>query len=421
MVRLFPKTGLTKLWTKIEENRQHLESESVRPISASRFEGLGYINILVESESLEAIQDFLIVKVNEILPLRKTQVLPLMSPMIFPVKEGVHYTLERYFAQIDIAPESYKTVYDKLLNTKFDNDTHANWLSYSFGKEDILLSVFSADRESTIELLRREIGDIPGVKYIEAHRAIKFMPMLNNEKYEKSREPFLFTHIPGQGGKLINPDIYQKYLEEESDSIVIVRLYPKRGHSNLWDEIKEKGQEFSGKGVKPLYATNTEGRAYITVIFEIKNFEALKDFLVDNIQTLKSVRETRTMLLLEPTYYLLPENHAKDLERYLVYLRVESPKTKAVKNSIEGMDWPETINKTYLSYSLGQYDIFLSVLAKSREELEHFAENNFDNLDGLVYYDISSQHQLHNIASKEDRRTHQMKYLNDADKQRLNS
>ena len=186
MVRLFPKTGLTKLWTKIEENRQHLESESVRPISASRFEGLGYINILVESESLEAIQDFLIEKVNGILPLRKTQVLPLMSPMIFPVKEGVHYTLERYFAQIDIAPESYKTVYDKLLNTKFDNDTYANWLSYSLGKEDILLSVFSADRESTIELLRREIGDIPGVRYIEAHRAIKFMPMLNNEKYEKS-------------------------------------------------------------------------------------------------------------------------------------------------------------------------------------------------------------------------------------------
>ena len=410
MVRLFPKSGLTKLWTILEQNRQHLESEGVQPISASRFEGLGYINILVEAESLKAIHDFLIVNVNKMLPLRKTQILPLMSPMIFPVQEGVHYTLERYFAQIDIAPECYKTVYDKLANTKFDKDTYANWLSYSFGKEDILLSVFSADRESTIELLRGEIGDIPGVRYIEAHRAIKFMPMQNKEKYENSRQPFLHSHVPGQKGKQVNPDLYQKYLNEDSPCIVIVRLYSKRGHSNLWEEIKEKGQEFSGNGVKPLYATNTEGRAYITVIFEIRNFEVLKDFLVENIHTLKNVRETRTMLLLEPRYFLLPDNHDKDLERYLIYLRAESPKTGEVRNKIENMMWPDTIHKTFISYSMGEYDIFISALAKSRQDLETFAENNFDNLDGLVYYDISSQHHVHPIASKEDRRNHQMKF-----------
>ena len=410
LVKLYPKYGLQRMWKELENGRKNLYMDGVKPIFAFTVEGKGCICIMLDIKSLEAYQDEFLVKMNNIIALRKTETVPLMSPLFFPVREGVDYTLERYIANLEVAPEKYETVYNRILDTKFTNDTHARWMSFSLGKEDIILFMFSDDRESTNTFIHENIESIGGVKTLEIERIFDFMPILSTEAFRELKEPFMYSQPPGRNGTLVNPELHTHYIEENSPMISIVRLMPTGALKKLWTEIELDIERFSSNGIKPMYATHSEGKSHVSVIFELSNFEILKRFLVENVHTLKNVRQTRTVPLLESKYFPLPEGHPTDLERYLISIRADPKKLPEVRSKLETIGAPGILYQTFISYSLGEYDVFSSVLASSREAVQEYAQANFDNMDGIVFYNITSQQKVLPLASKEDRQAHKAKF-----------
>ncbi len=398
------------MWKELEKERKNLYLDGVKPIFAFTVEGKGCICLMLDIKSLEAYQDEFLVKMNNVVALRKTETVPLMSPLFFPVTEGVDFTLERYIANLEVAPEKYEEVYNKILNTRFTNDTFARWMSFSLGKEDIILFMFSDDRESTNTFIHDNIESIGGVKTLEIERVFDFMPILSTEDFRKLKEPFMYSQPPGQKGELVEPELNAQYLKENSPMISIVRMLPTGALNKLWKEIELDVERFNSDGIKPIYATHSEGKSHVSVIFELANFEILKKFLVENVHTLKNVRQTWTVPLLESKYFPLPEGHPMDLERYLISIRADPKRLHEVRSKLENIGASGTLYQTFISYSLGEYDIFSSVLASSRKAVQDYAQANFDNMDGIIFYNITSQQKVLPLASKEDRQAHKGKF-----------
>ncbi|MCK4757634.1 MAG: hypothetical protein KAS67_04205, partial [Thermoplasmata archaeon] len=224
------------------------------------------------------------------------------------------------------------------------------------------------------------------------------------------KEPFVYSQPPGYNGKYINPDLQSSYRQENYPMIAIVRMMSTGALKKLWGEVEGDIDRFRGNGIKPLYATHSEGKSHLSVIFELSNFEILKKFLVENVHTLENVRQTRTVPLLEPRYFPLAPGHPTDLERYLISIRVDPKKLPEVRKKLEAMQVPGSLYQTFIAYSLGEYDIFSSVLASSRETIEKYAEENFDGMDGLIFYNITSQQKVVPLASPEERAEHKQKF-----------
>jgi hypothetical protein len=197
---------------------------------------------------------------------------------------------------------------------------------------------------------------------------------------------------------------------------VIVRLHANNSIDKLWENIEENMPKVETKDLIPLYASQQEDKDFITVIFEAMNFEVLKDVLTEELPSLVDVRKTRTIPLLEPVYFLMPKEHPKNLERYLVSLSVEPRKALEIHANIVHCEFPKNVFLTYLTFSLGDDDILLSILAESSESARDFVENAFDKMDGVVKYTISNQLKTKRLVSKDAWRRHRSKFLSSFDK-----
>jgi hypothetical protein len=121
--------------------------------------------------------------------------------------------------------------------------------------------------------------------------------------------------------------------------------------------------------------------------------------------------------MLEPTYFLLPKEHPKNLKRYLISLRMEPRKAHAIYTNIRNYKYPKNMFLTYLTFTLGDDDVLLSVLAEDDKAVQEFTQNAFDPMDGVINYNISTQLQTKRLASKEVWRRHRNKFLSRFDKE----
>jgi hypothetical protein len=120
--------------------------------------------------------------------------------------------------------------------------------------------------------------------------------------------------------------------------------------------------------------------------------------------------------MLEPTYFLMPKKHPKNLERYLISLRVEPRKAQNIHSSIVDHDFPENVFLTYLTFTLGDDDILLSILAESHDSAHNFVKNTFGTMEGVNYYSISNQLKTMRLTSVMKWKRHQHKFLSGYDK-----
>ncbi len=214
-----------------------------------------------------------------------------------------------------------------------------------------------------------------------------------------------------------NPGLYEEYLNEESTMTVIIRLFAKKSLANLWKDIEKNIKDFQSKDLTPLYASQQEAKDYVSLICEAKNFESLKHCVVENMTMLSDVRKTRTACMLEPTYFLLPKEHPKDLNRYLLSLEVDPQYYQPLRSKMTSQRYPDNVFLTYLAYSLGEDDLLLSILTDTQKTAAKFAKDTFDDMEGVRAYEVSNQLKTLRLASKEKWKEHQEKFLSSFDKE----
>ena len=417
LIRLIPKGGLNELCGAIETEKRNLYWEDVKPLYLIRQEGKDYLSVVLDVNNLDSIQKLFLENLGTMMAVKDTKTIPLMSPIYFPLPEGHPEDFNRYQVYLRVEPEKYNEVYNYIMNVSCPEDVMITYFAYSFGDDDIIISMLAKDRETAFEFANNTLGKIDGVMALDTSRVMKSAYLLPPEKSNAHKSRFMFSAPAGKGGHLTNPAAYDEYLNEDSLMTVIVRLFAKKSLDALWNDIETHLPKFESENLKPLYASQQEAKDYITVIFEARNFEVLKDVLTNNLPTLVDVRKTRTIPMLEPTYFLLPKDHPKDLERYLISLTINPLETLSVRSKVSGLKFPENIYLTYLTLSLGDDDLLLSVLADSREAVQNFARTSLGEMKGVESYKISNQLKTKRLTSLTAWKEHQNRFLSSHDKE----
>ena len=420
LIRLYPKGGLDELCKLIDSEKRNLYWEDIEPLYAIRLEGKEYVSILLDVKNIDEVQKIFVKNLMTMASVSTSKSMPIMSPIYFPMPEGHAEDLQRYLMFLRVNPEKYDDVYSKIANDlEYPQDIIVSYLSYSFGDDDMIVSMFARNRESALKFADEVIGNIDGVHAHDISKVVDRIPFLQSEKMEAHIDRFMYSVPAGQKGTMKNPDAYKKYTDEKAPMSVIIRLFAKSDMAKLWQDVETNIPKMESKNLLPLYASEQESKDYITVISEAVNFEVLKDMVVKDLPTLVDVRKTRTIPMMEPTYFLLPKNRPEKLERFLISLRVNPVDIQAVRAKIIDHPFPKNVFLTYLTYTLGEDDILLSILTETETSAQAFVKNVFDNMEGVKSYNISNQLKTKRLTSLEKWNQHQNLYLSSYDMQHM--
>jgi len=203
IVRLYPKTDLSRVWNYIENEIKNKPEEPLTPLYATQTEGMMDIGLIFDVEDPDDISKFLtedIVKCDEV---HHTKTISLMKPVFFPIPKKKPENIQRYVIRIYAHPRYYSTIYNYLNNYNYPFNLFPIYISYSLGDEDIIMSI-AADSEATVnKFLREQIRPMDGVdqsSFYPVHRAKRFAPLeklieeqkkhLDKKSWKKSKEDF---------------------------------------------------------------------------------------------------------------------------------------------------------------------------------------------------------------------------------------
>ncbi len=166
--------------------------------------------------------------------------------------------------------------------------------------------------------------------------------------------------------------------------LLIVRLIHKGDTEVVWDCLLKnlKGQETAK--VKPLYLSELRGKNYISVIFNVEKIDHLVKFLVEQVGECEEIQDTQTLTLMKPVFLPIPKDRPPEQDRFSIFLKIEPKYYHDVYNELLDHRYKPELFPTYVSYSLGEFDIVLSVLSEGHEEVEAFADEKLLKLKGVT-------------------------------------
>lgn len=104
--------------------------------------------------------------------------------------------------------------------------------------------------------------------------------------------------------------------------MIIVRVFPRDDLGATWDRVVNNVEKISNKDCTPLYVSQQEEKAFMSVIYDVKDIDAFADVLMKQIPSVANSEKTRTVTLLKPVFFPAPRDRPNQLERYQVGLRV---------------------------------------------------------------------------------------------------
>ena len=108
IVRLYPKTDLSRVWNYVENEIRDDASKPYTPLYASQSEGMMNVGVIIDVNKPNDITSFLtedIVKCDEI---HYTKTVPLLQPVFFRIPKRKPENIQRYLIRIFAHPLYYK-------------------------------------------------------------------------------------------------------------------------------------------------------------------------------------------------------------------------------------------------------------------------------------------------------------------------
>ena len=418
LVRLYPKGGLDSLGKLLESEKRNLYWKDIRPLYAIRQEGKKFLSIVLDVKNVDAIQKVFLKNLGTMTSVRKSITIPIMNPVYFPLPEGHEKDLNRFMLFLRVEPGKYDDVYTKLLSDmKYPDGVFGTYLSYSFGDDDIILSILTKDREKALKFAEETINKMDGVMAHDISKVLERIPLLPQDKLKTHIERFMYTVPAGQKGEMTNPEAYAKYVNEKAPLSVIIRLFSNKNLPKLWEDVEKNVPDMDSNNFSPYYASQQDTKDYITLISEVTNFEVLRDLVVKDLPKRVDMRKTRTIPMMNSTYFLMPKDHPRNLERFLISLRVIPGDIQSIRSKIIAYNFPDNVFMTYLTFTLGEDDILLSILTDSQKSAQTFTKDAFEKMEGIVSYEISNQLKTMRLTSQKKWKNHQSRFLSSYDKQ----
>lgn len=193
--------------------------------------------------------------------------------------------------------------------------------------------------------------------------------------------------------------------------LLIVRLYIDGKPEEEWDCIVKHLKETTSKAIKPMYMSLIKDKGFISVIFKVNRLDPIVRFLGESIHKCENVLGTRTLTLIKPVFLPIPKDRPEALCRFTVALKVKIKDHHEIYNNLLNYKYDNDLFGSYVSYSLGEWDILISMLAKGREKILNFAYKHIISMPGVVDYEIRTISKSQHLSSEDEWRTLQKSLL----------
>lgn len=191
VVRLYPSKGLDSLWRTLEKHVDSMEGDNYIALYASQLSGKNFISVVFEIKDLEDIEGFYSNTLIKIPHVRKTETLTLMRTQYYQVPPGTPSNLPRFLVHFTIEPKYYSQVYEKVATFKYPKGIVLTYLSYSFGGDDILVSLIAEKMEGIMDLVENKYMKFPGVIALHFTHVVRSMRLVSKERWKKYQSKYM--------------------------------------------------------------------------------------------------------------------------------------------------------------------------------------------------------------------------------------
>lgn len=198
IVRIFPKDDLKDSWNSALTNLEKISNKQSTPLYISQQEERDFFSIIYDVKDIDAFCDILVKNIPAVANSEKTRTITLLKPVFFPAPKDRPRQLERYQVAIRVTSEELENVFNHTIHLDYPEDLFPTYAAYSFGEDDILLSMLSVSRDRIRRFIKDGIESQKGVLGVDIARIDISKRVAPTEMWKSYRESrYLFKPSDG--------------------------------------------------------------------------------------------------------------------------------------------------------------------------------------------------------------------------------
>lgn len=198
IVRVFPKHDLNDSWNGVLSGLRNISSEFCTPLYVSQQEEKDFMSIIFDIKDIDAFADVLVGRIPSTADADKTRTITLLRPVFFPAPKDRPANLERYQVSMTTTSDELHNVFNHTIHLDYSSDLFPTYAAYSFGEDDVLLSMLSVSRDRITKFVKDNIASQKGVLGVGIARINISMRVAPTEMWRKYREDkYLFKPYDG--------------------------------------------------------------------------------------------------------------------------------------------------------------------------------------------------------------------------------
>jgi len=190
IVRIFPSGELEQSWNRVIDCIEDLSNMYCTPLYLSQREEEKMMTLIYDVKEPDRFTDIVVRKIPELLHPEKMRTITLLRPVFFPAPKDRPQNLERYQVAVKAKCGEFEKIFNHLLNLSYPTDAFPTYAAYSFGEDDILLSMLSTTRERLGQFLGEHLESQEGVISVgigHISRSKRVAPAQMWKSYRESR------------------------------------------------------------------------------------------------------------------------------------------------------------------------------------------------------------------------------------------
>jgi DNA-binding Lrp family transcriptional regulator len=193
--------------------------------------------------------------------------------------------------------------------------------------------------------------------------------------------------------------------------LMVLKIYPKGDQTKVWDYVLKNFDKSEMKDVTPIQMTEHIGDNVVGVLFNVENLDEIVNFLTYRIGVCEEIVDTQSLIFMKPVFLPLPKDRTTRLRRFTIPLQVQPKYYDQVYNKLIDFKYPQDIFPIYITYTLGDSDILISMVAKDIETVHNFISHTISPLEGVDSYKITEFGNSIRLCPKEQWRSIQRSML----------
>jgi hypothetical protein len=156
------------------------------------------MSMMYDVKDIDSFADVLVKDIPSAANSEKTRTITLLKPVFFPAPKDRPEQLERYQVAIRVASDELNNVFNHTVHLDYPVDLFPTYAAYSFGEDDILLSVLSISRDKVRAFVKEKIESQEGVLGVDIARINVSKRLAPLEMWRRYREDkYLFKPSDG--------------------------------------------------------------------------------------------------------------------------------------------------------------------------------------------------------------------------------